>query len=80
LQGPAARNAKVNCRPEGANAGGVSAAQLEGNKLSFVRVDSEAIPKQPICDRVEAVSAFLEDRLVVRASGDNGTIINIHGE
>ena len=60
--------------------GGVSAAQLEGDKLSFVRVDLEAILKQPIHDHIEAVSAFLEDRLVVCASGDNGTIINIHGE
>jgi len=80
LQGPAAGNAKVNRGPKGSNTGRVSIAQLEGDEFGFVGVNPEAISHQPVCDHVKTICAFLEHRVVVGTSGDNGTIVHICGE
>jgi len=49
-------------------------ARLECNEFRLVRVNFEAIPKEPIHDCEETVLAFLEDGMMVGASGNDGAI------
>jgi len=53
---------------------------LESDELCFIRVDAKAVAEQPVSDDKEAVCAFLANRLVGHACGNNGAIIDIGGK
>ena len=75
LKTPAARDPQVNRWPEGTDKFRVSPTRLECYEFRFIGVKAEAVTEKPIRDDVEAISAFLGNRLVCGAGGDNRAVI-----